>query len=95
MTNELLAKAAELKIIIDETREGLEGLKCVKEKIREKKEDRNYDDGLYTLVIGNEHDGSGKGAFFDRYMGNSSLLRVIITHVEEQLAEFENEFAQL
>ena len=95
MTEETLEKATELKLIIDATREGLSGLGRLQGEVRENKEKRNYDDGLYTLAITEHGDGSGEGACFDRYLGNTSLLRTIIGHVEDQLAGYEKELSEM
>ena len=89
-----LKRANELKEIIDVTKEELENIKKV--KVREEKETRFYDDGLYGLNISEYRDGNGEtSANLQRYCGNAELLDVIITTLTRQLEEFEDEFAKL
>ena len=92
MTKEQLAKGKLLGRIIEETKDGLEGLKGLAAEIGEAKKDNEYDDGLYNLSIRAHGDGSGAGCCFTRYMGNTYLLRTIIVHTEEQLLIHEEAF---
>ena len=95
MMEDKLEEGKLLNDIIKDTKEGLKNLKELMESVKGDSPDNKFDDGLYKLVVSKHSDASGQKAEFTRYGGNLSLLRVIITRTEEQLAEFENEFAQL
>jgi len=81
---------------IKNTKENLRlliNLKKEKEKSIEKRQpDNKYDDGLYTLNIGQYDDMSGGGGKLTRYGGNMELLNVIIETLENQLNAYEKEF---
>ena len=95
MTDEQLKKGRILSSIIEDTREGLEGIKELNERISNNDPDNEFDDGLYTLSIRECSDGRGAGHDFKRYTGNVRLLRVMLVEIGQQLAEYEHEFAQL
>ena len=83
MTKGALVKAVELREIIFTTECELAKLKGL--EVREKKEDRYYDDGLYTLCVSEHGDGGGASADLVRYEGNAKLLEVIIATLTRQL----------
>lgn len=95
MTVDKVKKAQELLTLIDTTEKALVGLKEIRKQTRKNKEYRNYDDGLYSLNIGEYKDGSGKNAELGRYMGNAKLINIIIDEVERQLQAFKSEFEEL
>ena len=95
MTGKDLIKANELSEIIKTTQEGIAELEELKLKVRDIKEKRHFDDGLYSFHVAANQDGSGKCAELTRYAGNVRLLNVILEELKKQLAEFENEFAEI
>lgn len=94
-----LKSARTLLDTIKTTREGLKLLKDLKKEKEERSEKRGsdnaYDDGLYTLNIGEYSDMSGGGAKLSRYGGNAELLDVIIKTLEDQLDAYEREFESM
>ena len=86
MKVEQLERANELSEIILSTEKGLDNLKKIRDSIREARENRHFDDGLFSLNISKNRDGSGESANFNRYLGNAELLDTIIVCVEKQLA---------
>lgn len=96
MNLEQYKTGGELLKIIETTEKGLSGLVLLKKKRRNVKEDRSYDDGQYSLSIGEYSDGSGEtSARFNRYYGNAELLDIIIKTLETQLERFKKEFNEL
>lgn len=66
-----------------------------KKESKKRKADNLYDDGLYTLNIGEYSDMSGGGAKLARYSGNMELLNAIIQVLTDQLNRYEEEFASM
>lgn len=98
MTNETLEKierTGELSDIIRTTDAALTELCKLRDGIRDEKEQRYYDDGLYSLSISQHSDGSGINAKLTRYKGNVALLNVMIKEVGDQLTDLEEEFKSL
>lgn len=86
----------ELLKLIENTEKGLSSLILLKKKRRDAKEDRKYDDGQYSLCIGEYSDGSGDtSSRLNRYDGNAELLDIIIETLEVQLERFRMDFSEL
>ncbi|RXZ78056.1 hypothetical protein EBB07_28790 [Paenibacillaceae bacterium] len=93
MTEETLKRAQELHRIIGVTRMAVDKINTGY-KTRSYKEDRYYDDQLYSLNIGADYS-KEDSLNLNRYMGNSKLIEVIRAELNRQLEEFEQEFAEL
>lgn len=91
-----LEKGNELLKIIESTKEGLKAIDSIENKIRDYKDKKHYDDGLYSLNIGIHSDFSGNCvAKLNRYTGNVDLLYIIKDTLEKQLEQYEAEFENL
>lgn len=88
-----LNEGQELIKLIETTEKALSNLKNI--KIKEPKDNKQYEDGLYWFNISEESDGSGWKTNLSRYFGNARLLRVIIEELEKQLKEFEEMLEKL
>jgi hypothetical protein len=97
MNKATLKRGKTLSDTIDETKLALANMKKLKlEKVSRHNsksvKDNSFDDGLYTLYIGEHSDLSGHNASLERYGGNMELLDVIIETLGNQLDAYETEF---
>jgi len=100
MTDKKLEQGLELQRLISNTSQGLDDLYDIRLAAQKSlAEDSTYGnlkyDGLYSLNIGEHSDRSGINCGLSRYGGNVKLLEVIITELEIQLEEYQNEYKKL
>lgn len=81
---EKLARAGELRDLIETTETALEELERVDTSMSV--DDRFYKDGCYNLCISEESDGSGWNLDLNRYYGNGKIISLIKAELKVQLA---------
>lgn len=92
MTKDDLKRGTELTKLIETTQKGLDNLKELKKKAkdRNRKDGNIYEDQIYTFHIGEHSDRSGLNADLSRYFGNEELLDTIIDKMESQINGWED-----
>lgn len=93
MTTEQLKEGQELLELIRVTKNALNNLSELKPEKRDK--ERVHDDKLYNLYICEHRDGSGIRGNLARYDGNAALMEVVVKELERQLADYEEQLANL
>lgn len=97
MTSEQLKEGEELRVLIQQTSEGLNKMHDLKKSkdINGSNNGKVHTDRMYNLQIGKHNDRSGINADLNRYHGNEEVINAIIEVLTRQLENYKIAFKEL